>query len=102
MRSGSCINRVWVLLFVFFFTTLPGTNKSIGFAQEKNSSENSFRPASFQSDTTAKDSANLILPTGQVKKVVKRDFNPKQQVLIGTLIMSLLLVIITTNTNWNP
>ena len=38
----------------------------------------------------------------QVKKVVKRDFNPKQQVLIGTLIMSLLLIIITTNGNWNP
>ena len=53
-------------------------------------------------DSSTVDSISVITPGGQVRKIVKRDFNPKEQVLIGTSIMTFIVIILTTVANWNP
>lgn len=96
------MNYTLFLLFIFLSAAITGTNNNLVFAQKAEEQETAIQPITVKSDSTSKDSVNLILPGGQVKKIVKRDFDPKQQVLVGTLIMSFLLIIITTSTNWNP
>ena len=48
------------------------------------------------------DTLNVVTSQGEVKKIVKRNFNPHEQVVTGAIIMTFIIVIITTVGNWNP
>ncbi len=59
-------------------------------------------PAVADSAVAAPPVDSLPVPAAPQQKIVKRDFEPRQQIVVGTAIMTFLVVIITTVSNWNP
>lgn len=55
-----------------------------------------------QKDSSRVDTVTAITADGQMRKIVKRDFNAKEQVVVGTIVMAFIVIIITTVGNWNP
>ena len=59
-------------------------------------------PPSADTTSIQPPTDSAAMASEPVRHVVKRDFNARQQVVAGTAIMTFLVVIITTVSNWNP
>lgn len=53
-------------------------------------------------DSVKSDTVNVVMVDGRTRNIVKRNFDPQQQVVIGTTIMVFIIIIMTTVGNWNP
>lgn len=53
-------------------------------------------------DTSKPDTITVLTPEGRKHKIVRRDFDPRQQVVIGTSIMAFVVLVLTMSANWNP
>ena len=45
---------------------------------------------------------DAVIADGKLRKIVKRDFDAHEQVVVGSIIMTFIIIIITTTGNWNP
>ncbi len=92
--------RIYISLGVILFAfTFANANNSLENNRNFNSIDSTYNSTT---DTTSQIDSISIISEGKIRKVVKRDFNQHQQVLVGSLIMTFVAVILVTTQNWNP